>query len=82
MVHLERWGKKTKHTILSSSVDFTPESAKFGLKPCETQVSCEIFVLSDSIQVENEQAPSQQHTASAQGKPEPSGAEGPRTRQS
>lgn len=59
--------------ILSSSVDFTPESAKFGLKPCETQVSCENSVLSDFIQVENEQALSQQHTASAQGKSGPSG---------
>ena len=60
MVHFRAGGKKTKHTILSSSVDFTPESAKFGLKLCETQVSCEISMFSDSSQVENEQAHSQQ----------------------
>lgn len=72
-------GKNPKHTVLSSSIDFIPESAKFGLKPCETQVSCEISRLSDFIQVENEQALSQQHTALALGKSGPSGVEGPWT---
>ena len=62
-----------KHMILSSLVDITLESAKFGLKPCETQVSYETSVLSGSIQVENEQALSQRHMASAQGKSQPSG---------
>lgn len=78
-VDIGGWGKgdKTpKYIIILGSVDFSPESAKYGLKPCETQVSYETFVLSDSIQVENEQALSQQCMASAQGKSWPSGGGG------